>query len=239
MLTQVKITKRNSKAIKTKKDKDQGRNKNVILQQEFHHPVNSNSEIFMSDHESLTSNNEEPNKVCDITENADNVYSQQFLKHKDNQANKNLKQEKMKQIRYSLKKDNEIRHKRSKNRVKTFSKEDDQRLLNYVLKKGPKFHKFSRYFPGKTSNMLKNRYYKQLRFVWDNILGKYNVKYFRQYHPVDCISKDQLPKIENEADQIKIETIEELQLFPEAECVLSKFLGCLSTTFINIHTQFL
>ncbi|CAD8142789.1 unnamed protein product [Paramecium octaurelia] len=232
MLTQVKITNRNPKAIKTKRDKDQGGNKNVLLQQTCHHPVNSNSEIFISDHESFTSSNDEPNKVCDITENADNVYSQQFLMHKDNQANNSLKPQKMKQIRYSVKKDKEIKQRRSKNRIKTFSKEEDQRLLNYILKKGPKFHKFSRYFPGKTSNMLKNRYYKQLRFVWDHTLEK-------QYHPVNCIPRDQPRKTEKEPDQLNIETIEELQLFPEAECVLSKFLGCLSTTFINIHTQLL
>ncbi|CAD8132086.1 unnamed protein product [Paramecium pentaurelia] len=235
MLTQVRevtITKRTSKAFKTKKDLGLGGQKNEILQLDFHHPVNTNSEIFVYDHKYFTPSNDQPNYVCDITENEDSVYSQQFMMDQDNQINQTPQQEKIKLIRYSTKKNKENKKRKYKNRTKTFSKEEDQRLLNYILKKGPKFHKFSRYFPGKTTNMLKNRYYKQLRFVWDDILGI-------QYHHLNFISKEQTSRTEKSIDQINIEEIEELQLFPEVEGVLFKFLDCLSTTFNNIHTNFI
>ncbi|CAD8166887.1 unnamed protein product [Paramecium pentaurelia] len=44
-----------------------------------------------------------------------------------------------------------------------FSPEEDRILLLLVKKLGPKFQKITKYFPGKTMNMLKNRYYKSLK----------------------------------------------------------------------------
>ncbi|CAD8093361.1 unnamed protein product [Paramecium primaurelia] len=52
-----------------------------------------------------------------------------------------------------------------------FSLEDDKRILQLVLKNGPKFQKIHRHFHGKTLAMVKNRYYKYLRFRWE-ILGQ-------------------------------------------------------------------
>jgi hypothetical protein len=45
----------------------------------------------------------------------------------------------------------------------TFSPEEDRILVLLVKKLGPKFQKITKYFPGKTMNMLKNRYYKSLK----------------------------------------------------------------------------
>ncbi|CAD8154213.1 unnamed protein product [Paramecium pentaurelia] len=45
----------------------------------------------------------------------------------------------------------------------TFTPEEDRILLLLVKKLGPKFQKITKYFPGKTMNMLKNRYYKSLK----------------------------------------------------------------------------
>ncbi|CAD8149273.1 unnamed protein product [Paramecium octaurelia] len=44
-----------------------------------------------------------------------------------------------------------------------FYPEEDRILLLLVKKLGPKFSKITKYFPGKTMNMLKNRYYKNLK----------------------------------------------------------------------------
>lgn len=45
-----------------------------------------------------------------------------------------------------------------------FTTEEDRILIILVKKLGPNFSKISKYFPAKTVNMLKNRYYKHLRF---------------------------------------------------------------------------
>ncbi|CAD8054335.1 unnamed protein product [Paramecium sonneborni] len=107
-------------------------------------------------------------QVCDITENIDRVYSLQFMtNNEEKQQSKAQNNEKMNQIRKIVKEKKDVKRNKKKTREKGFSFEEDQRLLKYILKKGPKFQKFSRQYPGKTTNMLKNRYYKQLRFVWE------------------------------------------------------------------------
>ncbi|CAD8103859.1 unnamed protein product [Paramecium primaurelia] len=47
----------------------------------------------------------------------------------------------------------------------TFTKDEDKDILKYVLEYGPNFNKIVKYFPGKTMNMIKNRYYKKLRYL--------------------------------------------------------------------------
>ncbi|CAD8138620.1 unnamed protein product [Paramecium pentaurelia] len=170
--------------------------------------------------------------IFDITENVDSVYSLQFMMDKNTNENENLSEEKMKLIRYTIKKRKELNKRKSKGRGKNFSNEEDQRLLNCVKRKGPKFHKFFRQFPGKTPNMLKNRYYKQLRFAWDHISDKQN-------HHFNFLPKEQMAIIQKDFGQFKKEDIEKLQLFPEAKKLLSNFLGCLSSVFININSIFL
>ncbi|CAK78740.1 unnamed protein product (macronuclear) [Paramecium tetraurelia] len=53
-----------------------------------------------------------------------------------------------------------------------FSPQEDQSILLYVLHFGPKFMKIAKFFPTKTINMVKNRYYKMLRYKWDSVLGE-------------------------------------------------------------------
>ncbi|CAD8209481.1 unnamed protein product [Paramecium octaurelia] len=47
----------------------------------------------------------------------------------------------------------------------TFTKDEDKDILKYVVQFGPNFNKIVKYFPGKTMNMIKNRYYKKLRYL--------------------------------------------------------------------------
>ena len=51
-----------------------------------------------------------------------------------------------------------------------FTAEEDRLILELVLSIGPKFQKIHRHFPGKTLAMVKNRYYKNLRYRWE-VLG--------------------------------------------------------------------
>lgn len=44
-----------------------------------------------------------------------------------------------------------------------FSSEEDEFLLLLIKELGPRFEKITKYFPGKTLNMIKNRYYSKLR----------------------------------------------------------------------------
>ncbi|CAD8153636.1 unnamed protein product [Paramecium octaurelia] len=48
-----------------------------------------------------------------------------------------------------------------------FSLEEDRLILELVLNFGPKFQKIHKHFPGKTLAMVKNRYYKYLRYRWE------------------------------------------------------------------------
>ncbi|CAD8128141.1 unnamed protein product [Paramecium sonneborni] len=47
----------------------------------------------------------------------------------------------------------------------TFTKDEDKEILMFVSLYGPNFNKIVKYFPGKTMNMIKNRYYKKLRYL--------------------------------------------------------------------------
>ncbi|CAD8125960.1 unnamed protein product [Paramecium sonneborni] len=49
---------------------------------------------------------------------------------------------------------------------------EDRQILLQVLEQGPKFYKIAKSFPGRTLSMVKNRYYKTLRFQWDVVLGQ-------------------------------------------------------------------
>ena len=60
-----------------------------------------------------------------------------------------------------------------KSNAHPFSSIEDKRILELVLKIGPKFYKISKSFPGKSVSMVKNRYYKHLRYRWDEVMGRY------------------------------------------------------------------
>ncbi|CAD8105163.1 unnamed protein product [Paramecium primaurelia] len=73
---------------------------------------------------------------------------------------------------------NQILHKnlnksyRIKRKTRTFTLNEDQKILHLVLTLGPKFKQIAKLIPGKSINALKNRYYRDLRYRWDEVLGK-------------------------------------------------------------------
>ncbi|CAD8046083.1 unnamed protein product [Paramecium sonneborni] len=170
----VKLIRKSKKYnICTKIDKDKSSKQQRRIQQQLNqsHKPNSNFQNSICDINSSVISSQDPN-FGDITENLDGVYSHQLMNKNDQKITKASNDSKNKLIRYSTKRKKDLKRKKQRNRGKQFTLEEDKRLLSYILKKGPKFHKFSRYFPGKTTNVLKNRYYKSLRFIWDQILGK-------------------------------------------------------------------
>ncbi|CAD8126161.1 unnamed protein product [Paramecium sonneborni] len=56
-------------------------------------------------------------------------------------------------------------------KTKIFNLNEDQKILRLVLLIGPKFKKIAKQIPGKSINNIKNRYYRNLRYRWDEILG--------------------------------------------------------------------
>ncbi|CAD8116842.1 unnamed protein product [Paramecium sonneborni] len=103
---------------------------------------------MMQEKEEISSNNEQPNKNSMIK-----------------------KQKKKNEYDYHRKKRRGSDGTNSKKSGQKFSQDEDKRILQLVLNNGPKFQKIHRHFPGKTLAMVKNRYYKYLRFRWE-ILGE-------------------------------------------------------------------
>ncbi|CAD8121928.1 unnamed protein product [Paramecium sonneborni] len=62
--------------------------------------------------------------------------------------------------------------KRQGRKSRDFTIQEDQRLLGLVLMFGPKFKTIQRKMSGRPLNILKNRYYRELRYKWDEIMGK-------------------------------------------------------------------
>ncbi|CAD8126157.1 unnamed protein product [Paramecium sonneborni] len=91
-----------------------------------------------------------------------------------------------------------------------FNFSEDQKILSLVLEHGPKFSVVSKYFNDRNQNAIKNRYYKYLRFRWDQILGS-------DYSHLNQRRDDQ----EQSQDITKI--IEEMNFFPEITNLLSQF----------------
>ncbi|CAD8084858.1 unnamed protein product [Paramecium primaurelia] len=80
-----------------------------------------------------------------------------------NDSNQNLQQKRMiNDMRY---------YQLYVNILSRFSYLEDKRILELVIQLGPNFNKIVKYFPGKTMNMIKNRYYKKLRFNKEYYLG--------------------------------------------------------------------
>ncbi|CAD8193402.1 unnamed protein product [Paramecium octaurelia] len=71
-----------------------------------------------------------------------------------------------------------------KSNAHPFSNVEDKRILELVLKIGPKFYKISKSFPGKSVSMVKNRYYKYLRYRWDQVMGS-------EYSHMNSLPEDQ------------------------------------------------
>ncbi|CAD8140240.1 unnamed protein product [Paramecium octaurelia] len=84
------------------------------------------------------------------------------LQQKKGQESKNKKKKK---LRYK------ISNKRKAKKIKGFQIDEDIRLLESVLKYGRQFSRLVKLFPKRTVSMLKNRYYKNLRYRWEELLG--------------------------------------------------------------------
>ncbi|CAD8159596.1 unnamed protein product (macronuclear) [Paramecium tetraurelia] len=56
-----------------------------------------------------------------------------------------------------------------------FTPEEDRLILELVQSIGPKFQKIHKHFPGKTLAMVKNRYYKYLRYRWEVLDQQNNI----------------------------------------------------------------
>ncbi|CAK82559.1 unnamed protein product (macronuclear) [Paramecium tetraurelia] len=67
--------------------------------------------------------------------------------------------------------DDQFKQQIAKRRIndQRFTFQEDKRILELVQQVGPNFNKIVKSFPGKTMNMIKNRYYKKLRYIKDNI----------------------------------------------------------------------
>ncbi|CAD8112925.1 unnamed protein product [Paramecium primaurelia] len=61
--------------------------------------------------------------------------------------------------------------KRQGRKSRNFTIQEDQKLLGFILKYGPKFKLIQRKMSGRPLNILKNRYYRDLRYRWDEVLG--------------------------------------------------------------------
>ncbi|CAK74711.1 unnamed protein product (macronuclear) [Paramecium tetraurelia] len=113
---------------------------------------------------------------------------------------------------------------RPRSQVSQFSAEEDRVLILLVKKLGPKFHKITRYFSGKTVNMIKNRYYKTLRHVESQEFPKeLEEELFSKNNESRVIGS----KILNLWPQHKqmSSVIEGSPLFPEAKEILHTFLS--------------
>ncbi|CAD8211223.1 unnamed protein product [Paramecium octaurelia] len=97
------------------------------------------------------------------------------------------------------------------NNTAPFNFNEDQKILSLVLEHGPKFSVVSRYFNDRNQNAIKNRYYKYLRFRWDQVLGN-------DYLHLNCRKEGDLyPSQDIE------QTIQEMNFFPEVTDILSSF----------------
>ncbi|CAK84126.1 unnamed protein product (macronuclear) [Paramecium tetraurelia] len=92
----------------------------------------------------------------------------------DSQINNNEQPKKIKKknkFDYHRKKRRSSDASNTKKSSQKFTLEEDKLILQLVLNVGPKFQKIHKHFPGKTLAMVKNRYYKYLRYRWE-ILGQ-------------------------------------------------------------------
>ncbi|CAD8132062.1 unnamed protein product [Paramecium pentaurelia] len=68
-------------------------------------------------------------------------------------------------------------NKKKVKRIKEFQVQEDIRLLKLVHQYGRQFSRIVKQFPKRTVSMLKNRYYKNLRYRWEELLG---IKYIEE-----------------------------------------------------------
>ncbi|CAD8075362.1 unnamed protein product [Paramecium sonneborni] len=108
--------------------------------------------------------------------------------------------------------------------ISQFSAEEDRILFLLVKKLGPKFNKITRYFSGKTVNMIKNRYYKSLRNNESQEIPKDLEEELLSNKNESRIIGRQILKIWPQHKQMS-SVIEKSPLFPEAKEILHTFLS--------------
>ncbi|CAD8074815.1 unnamed protein product [Paramecium primaurelia] len=119
-----------------------------------------------------------------------------------------------------------------RSQISQFSAEEDRILILLVKRLGPKFNKITRYFSGKTVNMIKNRYYKSLRHIESQEIPKeLEDELFANKNEQRIIGR----KILNLWPQHKqmSSVIEGSPLFPEAKEILHTFLSSFQQLISN------
>ncbi|CAD8072366.1 unnamed protein product [Paramecium sonneborni] len=118
-----------------------------------------------------------------------------------------------------------------------FSPEEDRILLLLVKKLGPKFQKITKYFPGKTLNMLKNRYYKNLKNSEAFLIPKEIEEELIINNKQKRVMGKKIIKIWPEEQRISA-LIDNSQLFQEAkekmQCFLQSFTQVIEDCLKNI-----
>ncbi|KAM3142123.1 hypothetical protein pb186bvf_005777 [Paramecium bursaria] len=136
-----------------------------------------------------------------------------------------------------------LTRKQSKGKKKkrsTFSLQDNQKILQMVLKIGPKFKKIARAVGGKPMGLVKNHFYKNLRYRWEEILGDRAYRVYNtprvphiDYKEIDDIYEDL--GINNQLRQT-FEPVMGLLKFLDAALgkVLLEFLIYINQTYIKL-----
>ncbi|CAD8124823.1 unnamed protein product [Paramecium sonneborni] len=114
----------------------------------------------------ITQTNIQPNQLTNPSILIDNTLSKApdlyTLSSNESQSNQIFLKTKPKKL-YQTKK--------IKGKNRNFTLNEDSKILNLVLQLGPKFKQIAKKIPGKSIKSIKNRYYKYLRYRWDQILG--------------------------------------------------------------------
>ncbi|CAK64118.1 unnamed protein product (macronuclear) [Paramecium tetraurelia] len=114
-----------------------------------------------------------------------------------------------------------------------FYPEEDRILLLLVKKLGPKFSKITKYFPGKTMNMLKNRYYKNLKNSEASIIPKEIEEELAVKDKKKRIMGKKIIKTWPEEQRISA-LIDNSDLFPEAKEKIQLLLQGFTQIFANL-----
>ncbi|CAD8204137.1 unnamed protein product [Paramecium pentaurelia] len=125
------------------------------------------------------------------------------------QSHKAKKIKKKKRVDFHYKRRRRNNKNSELNNTTSFNFEEDQKILSLVLEHGPRFSLVSRYFNDRNQNAIKNRYYKYLRFRWDQILGS------------DYIHLNYRKEDDQENSEDINQVIQEMNFFPEVTNILS------------------
>ncbi|CAD8102119.1 unnamed protein product [Paramecium primaurelia] len=118
--------------------------------------------------------------------------------------------------------------------ISQFSAEEDRILILLVKKLGPKFNKITRYFSGKTVNMIKNRYYKSLRYIESQEIPKEIEEELLSNKNDQRIIGRKILNLWPQHKQMS-SVIENSPLFPEAKEILHTFLSSFQQLISNMQ----